>query len=114
VSYPVSLDKESYVFRLIKKASLSKKNVGTGKSLNEKKLKEVCSQFEAIFLGFLFKQMRKAIPESKFFEKDLAYKIYEEKLYTVLAQKLAEAGGIGLSKMLYQELTSEEKANLTK
>lgn len=76
---------------------------------DERKLKRICSQFEAIFLGYLFLQMKKTIPESGFLEEGLAHRIYEEEFYTVVAEKMAEAGGIGLARILYQQLKNKVK-----
>ena len=60
--------------------------------LSEKKLQKVCSRFEAIFLGYLFLQMKKTVPESGFLEEGFAQRIYEEEFYRVMAEKMAEAG----------------------
>ncbi len=75
-------------------------------SFQEKRLKKLCSEFEAIFLSFLFKQMKKTIPKSDLLEEDFAQRIYEDELYNILAEKIAEEGKFGIAKMLYRELTS--------
>lgn len=77
-------------------------------SSRDQRLKEVCTQFEAIFLNLLFQQMRETIPESDFLQRGLAHKIYEDRLYTHLAEKMAEGGGIGLARMLYRQLREED------
>ena len=74
--------------------------------LSEKKLQKVCSRFEAIFLGYFFLQMKKTVPESGFLEEGFAQRIYEDELYNILAEKIAEEGKFGIAKMLYRELTS--------
>jgi Rod binding domain-containing protein len=55
--------------------------------------------------------MKKTIPESGFLKEGFAHRIYEEEFYTLLAEKLAEEGGIGLAKILYQELKNKMKEN---
>lgn len=78
------------------------------RNLRHKDLKKVCYEFEAIFLNYLFQQMRKTIPKSDLIEKGLTYQIYEDQWYSALAQKMAEEGGIGLAKMLYKQLSKRE------
>jgi len=75
----------------------------------EENLKKVCSQFEAIFLSYLFRQMKKTIPESGFLKEEFSSKIYEEEFYDTLAEKVAEAGGLGLAKILFNQLKNRIK-----
>jgi len=82
---------------------------GMGGGLYEERLRKVCSQFEAIFLNYLFLQMKKTIPEFGLFKEEFASRIYEEEFYSLLAEKLAETGGIGLAKLLYQQLKNKAK-----
>ena len=76
---------------------------------SEENLKKVCSQFEAIFLSYLFRQMKKTIPESGFLKEEFSSKIYEEEFYDTLAEKVAEAGGLGLAKILFNQLKNRIK-----
>jgi len=75
----------------------------------EENLKKVCSQFEAIFLSYLFRQMKKTIPESGFLKEEFSSKIYEEEFYDTIAEKVAEAGGLGLAKILFNQLKNRIK-----
>lgn len=69
----------------------------------EKKLKEACDGFEAIFLNKLWQQMRKTV------DKDGYLHSKEEESYVGLfdqemSQKLARAGGMGLGEQLFEQL----------
>lgn len=75
-----------------------------GKMPDEESLKKVCREFESIFLTYLVRQMRKAIPKSDFLEGGLAGEFYRDQWDQVLAEKMTEGGGIGLAKILYQQL----------
>ena len=96
-------------YQFAQSINLSKK--GGTLDPNEKNLKKICSQFEAIFLSYLFLQMKKTIPESGPLREEFAHRIYEEEFYTLLAEKLAEQGGVGLAKILYRELKNKMKEN---
>ena len=69
------------------------------------KLKEACKQFEALFIEYMLKSMRKTIPKSTLFERDNAEKIYTAMFDEKVAEKVAEAKGLGIAEMLYRELS---------
>ncbi len=73
----------------------------------EAKLKEACKGFESIFLGKLWKQMRDSVPKEGFLhskEEEMYLGMFDQKL----SEQLADAGGIGLGDMLFNNL----KANM--
>ncbi len=69
----------------------------------EKKLKEACEGFEAVFINKLLKQMRDTVQKS-----DFLHSPYEDNYLSMfdqeLADKLSKEGGIGIGDMLYQQL----------
>jgi len=65
----------------------------------KKNLKEVCSQFEGIFLTYLFRQMENTLPKSTLFGEGLTQKFFKEEWYQAMAQRIAKEGGIGLTKI---------------
>lgn len=70
----------------------------------EKKLKEACSGFEAIFLNKIWSQMRATVPKEGYLhskEEDAYLSMFDQELM----KKMSEAGGIGLGKMLYGNLS---------
>ena len=71
-------------------------------------LKKACGEIEAQFIHHLFKQMRSTVPESGLLTKGSAEKIYTSMADYRLAEELAHKGGIGLSSMLYEQLSKAE------
>lgn len=72
----------------------------------EKKLKETTEGFEAMFIQKLWQQMRKSVPKEGYLhskEEDAYLSMFEQEL----SKKMASAGGIGLGKMLYDELKEQ-------
>jgi flagellar protein FlgJ len=69
-----------------------------------KKLEKVSRDFESIFLGYLLKTMRQAVPKSDFFGHTREQEIFGAMRDEELAKGMAEAGGIGLAEMMVQQL----------
>ena len=69
-----------------------------------KNLRKLCSEFESIFLSSLIRQMRSSFPTLDLLGDGMEAEFVRWLWEQVLAQKLAEGGGIGLGKMLYEEL----------
>jgi flagellar protein FlgJ len=74
------------------------------KGLDEVKLKKACQDFEAVFIGQIWKQMRASVPK-----EGLLHSKEEESYLSMFDQelslKMARSGGIGLSDMLYANLS---------
>lgn len=81
------------------------KNVNASSS--EYEMKMATQDFEAIFLNMVIRAMWKTIPESGMFEKNSVTNIYEDIIKSALSDGLAKDGGIGIGKMLYQQLSKE-------
>ena len=74
--------------------------------LQQKKLREACEGFEAMFLSMMYKQMRATVPESDLFgKKSNAIKIFEDMRDTELMNQAAKSGGIGLADMMMKQLS---------
>jgi len=74
-----------------------------------KDLKKVCSQFESIFIAYLLRQMRKALPKSDFLGGGIVGDIFRDQWDEIMAEKIAQGGGIGLAKVLYEKVSHQEK-----
>jgi Rod binding domain-containing protein len=70
----------------------------------EKKLRESCEGFEAIFIQKMWEQMRATIPESGLL-KGREEKFWQSMYDQELAKTMAGAGGIGLADMMYEQLS---------
>jgi flagellar protein FlgJ len=82
------------------------------KGLDEAKLKKACQDFEAVFIGQLWKQMRASVPKDGMLsskEQESYLSMFDQEL----SLKMARSGGIGLSDMLYANL-SERLVNASR
>ncbi len=67
------------------------------------RLREASKGFEAIFMNKMWQQMRSTVPKNDYLhskEEEFYLSMFDREL----SQKLADAGGIGLGKMLYDSL----------
>jgi len=71
---------------------------------NDRKLRKSCADFEAIFISYIFQTMRKTIPESQTTTKMPGKDTYTMIVDHKLSEDLARRGGIGLQKVLYDQL----------
>lgn len=67
-------------------------------------LRKVSRDFESIFLSYMMKTMKEAIPKNDFLGQSEGEKIFTEMKDDELAKGMAKAGGIGLGKLLEQQL----------
>lgn len=76
-------------------------------------LREVASQFEALFLQTMLKNMREASLGDPIFGNNDQHEMYQEMMDQQLAVEMASGKGIGLADMLVRQLGGEEAAKLT-
>ncbi len=75
---------------------------------DEKKLKQACQDFESLFMTKIWQQMRSTLPKEGYLhskQEEQYLGMFEHEL----ASKMANAGGIGLGNMLYQNLQQSLK-----
>jgi peptidoglycan hydrolase FlgJ len=90
------------------KAESSKNSLKNGpKSQHE--IQKAAQDFEAVMLNMVIKAMWKTIPKSDLFEKDNSTQIYEGLMHSSLSEEMARNGGMGIAKVLYQQLSREQK-----
>ncbi len=70
----------------------------------EKDIKEVARDFEAVFINYLLKTMRKGVIKSDIFGNVKGEEIYRSLMDERLSEEIAKAGGIGLAEMIIKEL----------
>lgn len=73
----------------------------------DESLKEVSRLYEKHFLRELVKAMRKTVPESSFTQASMGEKIYKQKLDEEYVEKWGEAGGLGLSDIIYTHIKDQ-------
>jgi len=71
---------------------------------DEAKLKKACSGLESVFVYYLIKEMRAAIPKSGLLNRGKGEEIYTSMLDSQLAKELSSKGTIGLSSVLFNQL----------
>lgn len=78
----------------------------------EKQLQDVANMYEKHFLREMVKSMRSTVQESGFIQTNHAEKIFRGQLDEEYVDKWGEKGGIGLSKLIYDQLIEKFGAQL--
>ena len=87
--------------------ALCRSQAGAGAGGNEKDpeaLKQVCRDFEAVFINTLFQQMRKTVPDSGYLDHGMGMEMFEDVMDMEVARDMARNGGFGLGRLLYEQL----------
>lgn len=73
-----------------------------------KELAGAAAQMESLFIHHLFQVMRKTVPDDNgLLGKSNAEKMYTDMLDEELSKRIAEAGGLGLGKLIVEQLGPE-------
>ncbi|MDZ7793587.1 MAG: rod-binding protein [Spirochaetia bacterium] len=80
-------------------------DANTENTAKNDRLKETCSDFQAIFIKQMLDSMRKTVNKSGLLEGGQAEEIFEDMLYDEYAQSISKNGDIGLDDMLYKQLS---------
>lgn len=72
----------------------------------DKKLLDVCKDFEAVFVSMLMKSMRATVPQSGLVRSD-GEGIFREMLDDEYAREVAKSGRLGVADALYRELSQK-------
>jgi flagellar protein FlgJ len=94
--------KRQYDNQRIGNARQAGKNPVAGK--DDPKLQAACREMESLFINYLIQQMRATIDKSGFISGGRAEEIFTSMLDVELARKMSDAGGIGLSSILQEQL----------
>lgn len=73
---------------------------------DDAQLKQVCKEFEGIFLNMIYKQMKATVPKSDYLQSDSATELFN----SMLDEKLCDAAsqrGIGLADMMYKQMAKQ-------
>ncbi|MBZ2174807.1 rod-binding protein [Schnuerera sp. xch1] len=83
---------------------LQKKVESISKTKDDEDLKEVCKEFESIFLNIMFKEMKKTIPDNGFIEKSTGTEMFEDMHIEELSKEISSGEqSVGIAKMLYEQ-----------
>lgn len=75
-------------------------------SSERERLYEAARALESIFLQALLQGMRRTVPEGGLFPKGFAVETYEGMYDQHLAEEMAKAGGIGLARLIVEQLAA--------
>lgn len=78
---------------------------------DKSRLKEVCQDFESVFLNMMLQSMRATVPKSDFLGRSSGKEIFESLLDQETSKNMAKAGGVGLAEILYKQLNSDNAPN---
>ncbi len=87
--------------------SFAKRLEAASQSSDDKELKAVCQEFEAIMLDMLYKQMKATVIKSDLIEKDPGTEIFESMQDEELMKKASQTGTLGLAESLYKQLSRQ-------
>jgi len=77
------------------------------------KLRQACADFESIFVNYILRSARKALPQAGLFGDTHEGKIYESMMDEQMARSVARGRGLGLGELLYDQLKRHGKPSLT-
>lgn len=87
--------------------SFARRLEAAAQSNDDKELKAVCQEFEAIMLDMLYKQMKATVIKSDLIEKDPGTEIFESMQDEELMKKASQTGTLGLAESLYKQLSRQ-------
>lgn len=87
--------------------SFEKKLQSAMDNKDDKELKKVCKDFEAIMMGMMFKEMKATVQKSEFIPEDTGTKIFDSMLDDKLVEEASQGQSMGLSDILYKQLSKQ-------
>ncbi len=68
------------------------------------KVLEAAKMYEQLFLGEMVKAMRQSVQKSDLVKENMAEKIFTDQLYDKYVDEWSDAGGVGLSDIIYDQI----------
>ncbi len=88
----------------MKIASTDESSTVSNQEVQQKRLRKACEDFEAIMIDYLFKSMRQTSWKTDTEEFGSSRDLYEGMMDETLASQLSHQQGLGLAKLLYEQL----------
>ena len=76
-------------------------------TLKERKLRQACSDFEAIILERSLRIARESVPEGGLLGGGFAEEMYRSMYDNELARKMAQGKGMGFGELLYRQIKDQ-------
>ena len=83
------------------------KNGGSAGNDKAAALKQVCQDFEAVFINTLFKEMRSTVPDEGYLGDGPGKEIFQEMMDSEVSRQMARQGGLGLGRQLYEQFQAQ-------
>ncbi len=81
---------------------------------DEKALREACREFEEYFANQMFQEMRKTVHSGGLIPKSQGEEIFEDMLYEEYSKEIAKGQGIGITQMMFEQLSNTGAVNQVK
>ncbi len=78
-------------------------------AMKDAQLKKACADFESIFIDYIFKSMRKSVPQNGLFGNTQEQKVYKSMADQAMSESIARGKGMGLGDLLYNQLKRSAK-----
>jgi len=106
------MDMDSTIFQLrTASADKTRSAVESGLRRNghsDTDLENASKQFESLLLNFMIREMRATVPESTLFPPSMAEEIFTGMMDEQIAGEMAQNGGIGISRMIFNQLKGQK------
>ncbi len=80
------------------------KGSGSPGGQTDDRLKQACSDFEAIFLNLMVQTMKKTIPEGGVLGKSHQSEVYDAMFFQEISTQLARERGLGIGDAMYRQV----------
>ena len=69
-------------------------------------LREVCEEFESLFVKMMLDSMRATLSDDTLIPKNSGEKLFEDKLYDEYAKNISKTADLGIADMMYDQLSA--------
>lgn len=76
------------------------------KSGHKDALEKTCQEFESLFVSYMMQQMRQTIPEGGLISRSQGEKIYTGMLDNEIAKTVSHSQGMGLARVMYEQMAA--------
>lgn len=73
---------------------------------NDAELREVCEDFESLFVKMMLDSMRETLSDDTLIPKNQGEKLFEDELYSEYAANIANTANLGIADMMYDQLAA--------
>ena len=73
---------------------------------NTDELREVCEEFESLFVKMMLDSMRATLTDDTLIPKNSGEKLFEDQLYDEYAKSISKTADLGIADMMYDQLSA--------